>query len=303
MYQRFLSFLSDREVRDTFVYAGDSLSRLTSFRIGGTCAFSVFPGSEESFLISVDFFTQEAYPYKILGRGSNILASDSGYGGAVIRTDRLNSLSFSDREICAGCGLALPRLCYSASCRGISGFSHLFGIPGSLGGAIYMNAGAYGETIGQRVVFVRAYSPKTRKIISLPADECGFSYRKSLFQSEKNLILGAILTGGAGDAPALKASCRETMTRRRASQPLGFPSAGSIFLRPEKGYAGAMIEGAGLCGLSVGGATVSSRHAGFIVNAGGATATEVKELIRIVRKAVYEKYGVLLETEIEMLGE
>lgn len=303
MYQRFLSFLSGRNITDTVVYPGDSLSRLTSFRIGGACRFSVFPGSEASLLASVDFLAREAYPYKILGRGSNILASDRGYGGAVLRTDRLNELSFSGREIRAGCGLPLPRLCYQASRRGIAGFSRLFGIPGSLGGAIFMNAGAYGETVGDRVTAVRVYFPEDGEISWVCAKDCTFSYRKSLFREKKSIILGAILNGEPGPPGNLTTLCRETMARRRAAQPLAFPSAGSVFLRPEKGYAGAMIEGAGLCGASVGGAVVSSRHAGFIVNTGGATAADVKELIRKIREAVLEKYGVSLETEIELLGD
>lgn len=279
------------------------LSKLTTFRIGGPCTAVAVPKSKEVLSMLLARLDSEGIPRVVLGNGSNILAPDEGYRGIVLRTVALKSAEAHAHTIEADCGAPLSSVVRLANANGILGFSHLAGIPATLGGALFMNAGAFGECIGDRVVTVRAVPAAGGVPITLTRAECLFDYRKSIFQAHSLVILSARLSGGRAPAAQLERESEEALAKRAQKQPLDLPSAGSAFRRPEGDYAGRLIEAAGLSGFTVGGASVSTKHAGFIVNHGGATAHDVKTLIEYIRDTVMERFGVALMREIEYLGE
>ena len=279
------------------------LSRLTTFRIGGEASMLATPKDEVALLRLLSLLSDAGIPRILIGNGSNLLAPDAGYRGVVIRTSGLHQTSCSAHTITAECGVPLSAVAATANRYGIGGFSTLAGIPATLGGAIFMNAGAGEATIGDRVVSVRAVPAGGGEPVILGHDECHFGYRKSIFMSRGLLILSAELTGTAEPPEQLLARTAEEIAARKRKQPLELPSAGSVFKRPPGNYAAQLIEAAGLKGRRVGGAAVSEKHAGFIVNLGGATAADVKALVEIIRTTVFERFGVMLEREIEYLGE
>ncbi len=295
--------LSELSPEDFEVLIDYPLAKLTTFRIGGPAAALVLPESEDALCRLLSLLDREGVARTVLGNGSNILASDEGYAGVVILTRKLHYFSISEQTITASAGASLSALCRAATRRGISGFSPLVGVPATLGGALFMNAGAHGATIGERVLCVRAVPSAGGAPLSLSQGECHFDYRTSAFSRRGLVILGADLWGERSESHRLLAEEERAVAHRRATQPLHLPSAGSVFRRPPGDYAGRLIEAAGLKGLSVGGAQVSPLHAGFIVNTGGATAADVKELVRIVTETVRERFGVTLQREIEYLGE
>ncbi|MBQ2719331.1 MAG: UDP-N-acetylmuramate dehydrogenase [Clostridia bacterium] len=297
---RVLSELSPEECEIRFSVP---LAPFTSFRIGGPAAALATPRSEAALCRLLSLLDEAGVSRTVLGNGSNVLVPDGGYAGVVILTRGLHDFSISEQTITASAGAPLSALCRAATRRGIAGFSPLVGIPATLGGAIFMNAGAGGATVGERVLTVRAVPAGGGDPLVLTQGECLFGYRTSVFARRGLVILGAELTGDAADASALIEEERRVTLHRRATQPLCEPSAGSVFRRPPGDYAGRLIEAAGLKGRTVGGAQVSHLHAGFIVNTGGATAGDVKELVRIVTETVRERFGVTLEREIEYLGE
>ena len=279
------------------------LSRLTTFRIGGPAAALAVPKTEEALLRLLALLAEAGIPRVILGNGSNVLAPDSGYRGVVVQTGALRSLSAVNGRIFAACGARLAAIAALANQEGVDGFCSLAAIPATLGGAIYMNAGAGENAIGKTVESVMAVPSEGGIPFRMLADECGFSYRKSIFQRRHLVILSAVLTGPTVPSAVLLAKTEAARTARRAAQPLELPNAGSIFRRPPGDYAGRLIEAAGLKGYRIGGAAVSPKHAGFIVNMGAATAADVRSLIAYIRMTVYERFGVCLMREIEYLGE
>ncbi|MBR7095792.1 MAG: UDP-N-acetylmuramate dehydrogenase [Clostridia bacterium] len=297
---RVLSELSPEDVELEF---NCPLSQLTSFRIGGPAAALALPKSEEGLCRLLALLDEAGIAHTVLGNGSNVLAPDEGYAGVIILTRKLHYFSISEQTITASTGASLSALCRAATRRGLAGFSALVGIPATLGGALFMNAGAGGRTIGERVRAVRAVPSVGGTPFTLSCGECLFGYRTSVFARRGLVILGAELTGEAGERVALLDEETRAVAHRRATQPLHLPSAGSVFRRPQGDYAGRLIEAAGLKGYAVGGAQVSPLHAGFIVNTGGATAHDVKELVRIITETVRERFGVSLVREIEYLGE
>ena len=272
----------------------------TSFKIGGAADEFCTPASAEEVAELIRYAGNKNIPYFVIGNGSNILVSDKGIRGLVIKL----SGEFSDHEVSgetirAKSGALLSVLAKAAQKSGLSGMEFASGIPGSLGGAIYMNAGAYG---GQMSDIVKSVTYLKDGEIKKIEDDFGFGYRKSIFADIGAVILEAELKLKRADIAEITAKMEDYKTRRTEKQPLNLPSAGSVFKRPEGSFAGKLIEDAGLKGVRVGGAQVSELHAGFIVNTGNATADDVFELIKYIQKTVKERSGVELEPEVKLIG-
>jgi len=280
------------------------LSERTSMRVGGPADEFFEPANEAEFLVCLREQYGAHNPYFVLGNGTNVLVRDGGFPGAVISTLKaLVGIEIGDdgRLVC-GAGEPLSRVCrYAAEC-GFSGLEELSGIPGSVGGAIYMNAGAYGREICDALISARAYDLNDGNIISLTNRDCGFGYRISVFRTKPVYVLSAEFGLARGDRGRIEAEMAEYTRKRNEKQPVELPSAGSFFKRPEGDYAGRLIEAAGMKGERAGGAQVSEKHAGFIVNTGGATAADVLELAAKVKAGVYEKFNVVLEEEPVIIG-
>ncbi len=303
MYHALLSYCKKYKINDCLILPKQPMAALTTFGIGGPCEVYLVPESESSFLSVLSFLSDRGYPFRFLGNGSNLLIPDEGIECAVLSTRGLSYIHCKELFVTAGAGILLSQLIKRAGESEIGGFESLFGIPATLGGALYMNAGAFSHTVASFVESVRCYSPAERCVFTLSADECEFAYRKSRFQKSGELILSATLKGIPRDSAEIKADLDAIAQKRKEKQPLHQKSAGSTFLRPSQGYAGAYVEGAGLKGFRLGNAAVSDKHAGFIVNLGGATATEVRALIALVKERVFEAFGVTLCEEIEDWGE
>ena len=277
----------------------EPLKYYTTFAIGGPAELLLLHSSAEELTDLCALLRTLGVKPLLLGNGSNVLAPDEGVRGAVIVTKRASEVERQGDSILAGCGASLTKIAAFAAEEGLTGLEFAYGIPGTLGGALIMNAGAYGGEM--KDVTARAdYLDGELRLCSAAGEDLGFRYRHSRFSPE-DVVLRAELRLHPGEREAIKARCRELTEKRRSSQPLELPSAGSAFKRPASGYAAAMIDQAGLKGYSVGGAQVSEKHAGFVVNRGGATAADVKQLLEDVQRAVYERTGILLEPEIKML--
>ena len=281
--------------------AEEPMSRHTTFRTGGPARRFARPGSTEELAALLDAADRERWPVLVLGNGSNVLAADQGVDALVIHTGRLDGVRRTgERTLRAEAGISLARLAAFAQREALSGLEFAHGIPGSLGGAVYMNAGAYGGEMRQVVTAVTAWLPG-RGVVCLERDAMEFGYRHSLFSRQPGAALEAEFLLEPGDSGVIRARMDELNRRRREKQPLEYPSAGSTFKRPEGHFAGALIEQCGLKGARAGGAMVSEKHAGFIVNAGGATSGDVLELIALVRRTVKDQTGVELEPEVKMI--
>lgn len=274
----------------------------TTFKIGGTADVFITVNSIDELRLAVSACRESDIPFMILGKGSNLLISDDGIEGAVILLDGdFKALTVDGDTITSGAGVALSKLCTVALDHGLSGLEFAYGIPGTVGGAVYMNAGAYGgET--KDVCCEATYLTPEGEIGTYEADELDFSYRHSIFKENDNIILFSKYKLTPDDPAAIKARMDDFLDRRRTKQPLEYPSAGSVFKRPVGAFAGTLIEQCGLKGRTVGGAQVSEKHAGFIINAGGATCRDVMDLVRLVQDTVKTETGYELECEIIRTG-
>ena len=280
----------------------ESMKKHTTFRIGGEADVFVMPRSEEELSYVLAYCRQSAVRHAVIGNGSNLLVSDRGYRGVIIQIAKnLSGIRVEDCEIEAQAGALLSSIARRAMESSLTGMEALSGIPGTLGGALTMNAGAYGTEMKDIVRSVRVLDEEGR-IRELSCEEMEFAYRTSVAQRENMIILSACLVLQNGEKEQIQRAMDELRERRQSKQPLELPSAGSTFKRPEGYYAGALIEQAGLRGYREGGAQVSEKHCGFVVNTGGATAEDVLRLIHAVQDAVYENAGVRLEPEVRMLG-
>lgn len=281
---------------------GELLCRHTSFQIGGPVAVMTFPESQEQvaeiFRLSALY---DVHP-EVLGAGTNLLAPDEGLDTLLLetRTGLTGIREVEDGLLEAGCGVTMARLATFAMERGLSGLEFAHGIPGTMGGGVYMNAGAYGGEMCQ-VVDQITVMDFTGKVWDIPAREADFSYRHSRFMQEELLILRIRVRLQPGRREDIRARMTELMEKRRSNQPLDYPSAGSTFKRPKTGYAAALIEEAGLKGLTVGGAQVSEKHAGFVINRGRATCADVRKLMQEIQDTVYAHSGIHLEPEVRMM--
>ncbi len=281
---------------------GEPLCRHTSFRIGGPATVMVFPKTPEHMAVILRLCRERRISPLILGAGTNVLAPDEGLDALIIetRTGLTEITDLGDGMIQAQCGVTLARLATYAMERGFTGLEFAHGIPGTVGGGVYMNAGAYGGELRQVVQSVTVLYPDGRTAV-LPAEELELRYRHSRFMEEDCYILSVCVRLKTSCREDVRATMTELMTRRHTSQPLEFPSAGSTFKRPASGYAAALIQDAGLKGLQVGDAQVSEKHSGFIINRGHATCRDVLELMRQVQVQVLAHSGILLEPEIRVM--
>ena len=275
------------------------LSELTSFRVGGPARLVMHPDSYEAICEAASLAQRNGIPLALLGKGTNVLASDNGFDGWIIRFDTpLHEPIYRGTTVIACCGTSVTSLARETVRNGLMGMECLCGIPGTVGGACAMNAGAYGGEIKQILRRIRVFQNGTDTWVDVRENDLG--YRRSVFAFPKAIALEAEFELKPDDGTAFETMTR-CMEKRREKQPLELPSAGSTFKRPEGHYAGALIEHCGLKGYSIGGAQVSEKHAGFIVNTGGATEADITKLIRRVQLAVQEKTGILLEPEIKRI--
>ncbi len=275
----------------------------TSFRCGGAADLYVVPGTLGQLMNALDLLRRLEVPFLVLGNGSNVLFTDGGYRGAVVRIgEGLDRVRIEGQTVFAEPGASLARLSRMAAAEGLSGLEFACGIPGSLGGAVFMNAGAYGGELKDVLLSVSSINAlgmmKDRK-----AEDCGLGYRRSIYMNNGEIILGVKLLLKPGIRSDIEETMRDYTARRNTKQPVDKPSAGSFFKRPEGHFAGKLIEDAGLKGLQIGGAQVSPLHAGFLVNTGSATATDVIDLMKVVQETVADKFGVYLEPEVRIVGE
>jgi UDP-N-acetylmuramate dehydrogenase len=277
-----------------------NLAPICSMKAGGNAKFLAEPKSETELLDALRFFKERGIKYIVVGKCSNLLFPDGTFEGAVILTEGIKGLSISEGIISAFCGETLSALATFACENSVSGFEFSHGIPGCIGGGVFMNAGAYGGEISQIFVSGR-FINKNLEIITLSAEEMNFGYRKSVMADNELILVSASFTGENGSKEEILQKMNELMAKRRASQPLQYPSCGSAFKRPEGHFAGALIEQCGLKGKSIGGAQVSEKHAGFVINKGNATATDVIDLLNYVSETVFEQTGVRLEPEIRII--
>lgn len=279
------------------------LSGCTSFKIGGKADLFVAPDTEDKLAEILASCKRMGLNVLILGKGSNLLVADGGFRGVVISTSELDKIELIDETtIYCQSGVALSRLCRFALDNSLTGLEFAYGIPGSAGGAAYMNAGAYGGEM-KDVLYKCDHVSSDGEKGSFEGDELDLSYRHSVYSKSDKTVSALYLKLEKGDKTAIKAKMDELMGKRRDKQPLEYPSAGSTFKRPEGYFAGALVEQCGLKGFTVGGAQVSEKHAGFVINIGGATCEDVLGVINHCRKVVFENTGVTLEPEVEIIGQ
>ena len=278
------------------------MSRYTTFRIGGPADLLINPGTDEEVREILLLCRKESLPYFIMGNGSNLLVSDAGYRGVIVRLDStFREIRVEGCRIHVQAGALLSKIAAAARNASLTGLEFASGIPGTFGGACTMNAGAYGGEMKDVLEEVTILD-QDLSIRRIPSDELELEYRRSRIMSEGWIVLSGILALKEGDQEKIDARMEELKTARTSKQPLEYPSAGSTFKRPQGYFAGKLIMDAGLRGYTVGGAQVSEKHCGFVINKGGATANDVCTLIRNVQHIVYEKYQVTLEPEVRFLG-
>lgn len=277
------------------------LSRISPVRIGGKALFVAYPRTTEEMIKIIDFLENLKINYKIVGRMSNVLISRDLYDGVIIRTDLMSLYEFSGESAYVNAGISLPSLSKIAADIGLSGLEQLSGIPGSIGGAIRGNAGAFGRDISELVSIVIVYDKHTRHVIDLSRKEIDFYYRQSSLMDENYIILGATILLSASDSQKVKRCMADIHQIRAYTQPYNEPSLGSVFKRPVEGLSAAkLIDDCGLKGYRIGKAKISEKHAGFIINCGGATAQDYLSLVDYAADEVYKKFGINLEKEIEI---
>ena len=285
------------------VLANEPMNRHTTFRIGGPADLFVMPASTEEIREIIGLCRTESVPYYVIGNGSNLLVGDKGYRGVIIQIFRnLNQITVEGESIRAGAGALLSGIAAAAKNAALTGFEFAGGIPGTIGGAVVMNAGAYG---GEMKDILREVTVMTEEgeIRVIPAKDLEMGYRTSVIKKAGYLVLEVQISLKKGDPEAISDRMRELARMRTSKQPLEYPSAGSTFKRPEGYFAGKLIMDSGLRGYRVGGAQVSEKHCGFVINTGNATAEDVKTLMEDVAQKVQEKFGVVLEPEVKFLGE
>ena len=294
----FLSFCKEQCID---IKQNEIMKNHTSFKIGGECDYFVVPKNSQQLKAVINKANELNLPVFVLGKGSNLLVSDSGIEGVVISMLGLNEIDVNGDEITAGAGVSVAALCVAALNNGLSGLEFAYGIPGSVGGGLYMNAGAYGGEFSDTVIKAE-YLSYNGEIVTVDAKDMALGYRTSIFKQNGGIILSATFKLKQGESQKIKAAMDDFMDRRKTKQPLEYPSAGSTFKRPTGYFAGALIEENNLKGVSLGGAMVSEKHAGFVINYDNATANDVKGLMAKIQKTVKENNGVELEPEIIFVG-
>ena len=286
------------------VQIDEEMKKHTTFRVGGPASYYVSPGNEEELAAVIKLCRQEGVEYFILGNGSNLLVSDSGFDGVVISMSEGFSSCQADPDqqlVTAGSGCLLSKIASEALKASLTGFEFASGIPGTLGGAVVMNAGAYGGEMKHVMEYVRVLTSEGEPLM-LTAGELEMGYRTSIVRKNNYIVVEAGIRLKPGSQETIKSCMADLADRRRTKQPLEYPSGGSTFKRPEGHFAGKLIEEAGLRGYQVGGAQVSEKHCGFVINKGHATAAEIMQLCQDIRQRVKSNSGVELEMEVKTLG-
>ncbi len=294
----FLNFCKEQNVD---IKQNEPMKNHTSFKIGGECDYFVIPKNSKQLKTVINKASELNLPVFVLGKGSNLLVSDNGIEGVVILMSGLCDITVNGDEITAGAGVSVANLCVAALNNCLTGLEFAYGIPGSVGGGLYMNAGAYGGEFSNTVIKAE-YLSRDGKVVAIDAKDMALGYRTSIFKQNGGIILSATFKLNKGDSDKIKAAMDDYMDRRKTKQPLEYPSAGSTFKRPTGYFAGALIEQNGLKGVSVGGAMVSEKHAGFVINYNNATASDVKALMAKIQKTIKENNGVDLEPEVIFVG-
>lgn len=278
----------------------ENIANKSSFKIGGVVALALFPDSKEKLICALSVLKSEGIRYEVIGNASNLLFAFDYFDGAFVFTSGICEVSVEGERIVASCGASLTYLAELAAQNSLSGLEFAYGIPGLVGGSVYMNAGAYGSQISEILESSLAFDVKNKEVVRLLQHD--FDYRKSIYMSQGELIcLEAVFLLKLGDTEQIRAKMRENMVSRKEKQPLEFPSAGSYFKRPEGAFAGKLIEDCGLKGMRIGGAEISRKHAGFIVNVGNAKAADVLELEEKIKEIVMSRYGISLEREVRLI--
>lgn len=291
-------------IPESRILENESMAKHISFRVGGCADYYVNCTDRKELSSLLSFLTEEGVPHMLIGNGSNLLFRDSGYRGVIIHLEgEFQDCEVQGDTVIAGSGKLLSSVSSLAAKSGLAGMEFASGIPGSIGGAIYMNAGAYGGEMKDIVTRVWLMSPDGKEETVRTGTEMEFAYRNSCLQRTGEIVTKVELKLQPEEAEAIQARIAELTEKRVQKQPVNFPSAGSTFKRPAEGYAAALIQESGLKGVSVGGAEVSEKHSGFIINKGGATATDVLQLMELVEKKVYEDSGIHLEPEVRIIGE
>ena len=280
------------------ILENESMAKYSSFRIGGTAKRICFPETREELVSFVKKLREKGEKYAVFGNCSNVVFPDSGYDGTLILTTDLVDVLVYGNVIVADCGATMNKLAIVASRNSLKGAECLYGIPGTVGGGIAMNAGAYGGTISDHIIGVTVLTGDG-EVKELSKAEMEFEYRNTTVLKKGYIVLGGRFIFEEGDEEEIRELMDKNMNSRKTKQPLSYPSAGSFFKRPEGYYAGALIEGAGLKGYRIGGAQVSELHAGFIINVGDATAKDVKRLSEYIQRHVKKEFGVELEREVQ----
>lgn len=278
------------------------LNKFTTYKVGGVARAFVYPKNTDKLIMLLKKLNEDNVKYKVLGFGSNVIFSDLAYDGIIIKLDAFDEVTIDDTIITAGAGVSLVKLSFKAQKEGLTGLEFASGIPGSVGGAVFMNAGAYKSDMGYIVSEIKVLTPEL-EVKTLYNKDLNYKYRSSFLQSNPNYIcLEATLVLRHGDKNAIKEVIETRRQKRLMNQPLEFPSAGSVFRNPTGDFAGRLIEECGLKGYKIGGAKVSEKHANFIVNAGGATASDVRNLINYVHDKVMDRTGINLKVEQEFVN-
>lgn len=294
----------EAKIKREHIITDCDMSQFTSFRAGGKASLLVLPTCKEDLIFALRECAQSGIPYMVMGNGSNILVRDDGYKGAIIKLgESFSSISVEGNRLIAGGGALMSSVAKAALEAELTGFEFASGIPGSLGGAVFMNAGAYDGEMKQIVKEAEVISKDGSRVSTLACSQLGLAYRHSVFHDTEDVIVSVTLQLKTGNKADIQATMKELMKRRNSKQPVHLPSAGSFFKRPQGYFAGKLIQDAGLKGLRAGDAQVSELHSGFIVNTGNATATDITQLMEIVQAAVLDQFGVKLEPEVRIIGE
>lgn len=284
---------------ETNVKLNEPMAKHTTFKIGGAADIFVTPETKEALLAIIGFCKEENIPVTVVGNGSNLLVSDDGIDGVVICTENINYVNLEGDLITSGAGAFLAVVANTAAKAELAGLEFAAGIPGTIGGGAFMNAGAYGGELKDVIETVTALD-KNGNVKTFKNSECAFGYRTSIFA--EYVILEVTVRLKKGKKEEILDIMKDLAQRRRDKQPLEYPSAGSTFKRPEGYFAGKLVEDAGLKGYAIGGAQVSEKHSGFVINKGGATAKDVLDLVKYIKSQVKEKFGVELQEEIKLIG-
>ncbi len=293
----FTSFYSDEDVK-----INEKLSQYVNFKVGGPADILVTPRNKEQIIRTVNICKENNIPFYVIGNGSNLLVKDGGFRGVVMSLTKVNNITVDGERIEAECGAMLNQVSDKAVENSLTGFEFACGIPGTVGGAVFMNAGAYNGEMSQVIESADVIN-ENGEIITLNNEELDLGYRSSIVMKKGYVVLSAVFKLEKGTVKSIKDLVADLTNKRESKQPLEYPSAGSTFKRPEGYFAGKLIQDAGLKGYSIGGAAISEKHSGFVINKGGATAKDILDLIHHIQDEVKKQFGVELHTEVRIIGE